>query len=113
MHISLLIHFCSVLYSITKGIDIHYVHVKPKNLAEGTRAVPLMMVHGWPGSFYEFYGIIPLLTEPSSPDDITFEVICPSIPGYGFSEASCKKGNGQTIQPNRYFIVSNTYRFVC
>ncbi|XP_056336668.1 epoxide hydrolase 1 [Danio aesculapii] len=75
-----------------EGIDIHYVHVKPKNLPEGTRAVPLMMVHGWPGSFYEFYGIIPLLTEPSSPDDVTFEVICPSIPGYGFSEASHKKG---------------------
>ncbi|NP_957362.1 epoxide hydrolase 1 [Danio rerio] len=75
-----------------EGIDIHYVHVKPKNLPEGTRAVPLMMVHGWPGSFYEFYGIISLLTEPSNPDDITFEVICPSIPGYGFSEASHKKG---------------------
>lgn len=74
------------------GIDIHYVHVKPKKLPEGTRAVPLMMVHGWPGSFYEFYGIIPLLTEPSSPDDIVFEVICPSIPGYGFSEAPHKKG---------------------
>ncbi|XP_073702141.1 epoxide hydrolase 1-like [Garra rufa] len=75
-----------------EGIDIHYVHVKPKNLPEGTRALPLMMVHGWPGSFYEFYGIIPLLTEPSNPDDITFEIICPSIPGYGFSEAPHKKG---------------------
>ncbi|XP_077076577.1 epoxide hydrolase 1 [Siphateles boraxobius] len=75
-----------------EGIDVHYVHVKPKNLPEGTRAVPLMMVHGWPGSFYEFYGIIPLLTEPASPDDIAFEVICPSIPGYGFSEAPHKKG---------------------
>ncbi|XP_056620289.1 epoxide hydrolase 1 [Triplophysa dalaica] len=74
------------------GIDIHYVHVKPKNLPEGTSAVPLMMVHGWPGSFYEFYGIIPLLTEPARPDDIAFEVICPSIPGYGFSEAPHKKG---------------------
>uniref|UniRef100_A0A8C1I5R3 Epoxide hydrolase n=1 Tax=Cyprinus carpio TaxID=7962 RepID=A0A8C1I5R3_CYPCA len=75
-----------------EGIDIHYIHVKPKSLAEGTRAVPLVIVHGWPGSFYEFYGMIPLLTEPSSPDDITFEIICPSIPGYGFSEAPHKKG---------------------
>ncbi len=101
-----------MLSSITKGIDIHYVHVKPKNLAEGTRAVPLMMVHGWPGSFYEFYGIIPLLTEPSSPDDITFEVICPSIPGYGFSEAPRKKGKGQTTQPTDILLFSNTCRFV-
>ncbi|KAG9282600.1 epoxide hydrolase 1 [Astyanax mexicanus] len=75
-----------------EGIDIHYIHVKPKNLPEGSKAVPLMMVHGWPGSFYEFYGILPLLTEPASPDDIAFEVICPSIPGYGFSEAPHKKG---------------------
>ncbi|TRY81470.1 hypothetical protein DNTS_007231 [Danionella cerebrum] len=75
-----------------EGLDIHYLHVKPKNLPEGTRAVPLMMVHGWPGSFYEFYGILPLLTEPSSSDDVFFEVICPSIPGYGFSEAPHKKG---------------------
>lgn len=53
------------------------------------------MVHGWPGSFYEFYKIIPLLTDPKShglSDEHVFEVICPSIPGYGFSEASSKKG---------------------
>lgn len=55
------------------------------------------MVHGWPGSFYEFYKIIPLLTDPKAhglSDEHVFEVICPSIPGYGFSEASCKKGTG-------------------
>uniref|UniRef100_A0AAY4AZU4 Epoxide hydrolase n=1 Tax=Denticeps clupeoides TaxID=299321 RepID=A0AAY4AZU4_9TELE len=75
-----------------EGIDVHYVHVKPKNLPEGRTAVPLIMVHGWPGSFYEFYGILPLLTEPANADDVAFEVICPSIPGYGFSEAPRKKG---------------------
>lgn len=74
------------------GIDVHYVHVKPKRVPEGTSAVPLIMVHGWPGSFYEFYGMIPLLTEPSNPNDVVFEVVCPSIPGYGFSEAPHKKG---------------------
>ncbi|XP_039980746.1 epoxide hydrolase 1 isoform X2 [Xiphias gladius] len=75
-----------------EGIDIHYLHVKPKKVPEGTTAIPLIMVHGWPGSFYEFYGLIPLLTEPSNPDDLVFEVVCPSIPGYGFSEAPHKKG---------------------
>uniref|UniRef100_A0A8C8D731 AB hydrolase-1 domain-containing protein n=1 Tax=Oncorhynchus tshawytscha TaxID=74940 RepID=A0A8C8D731_ONCTS len=74
------------------SIDVHYVHVRPKNLPEGVTAVPLLMVHGWPGSFYEFYRMIPLLTQPSNPDDIVFEVVCPSIPGYGFSEAPHKKG---------------------
>uniref|UniRef100_A0A3Q4GXL4 Epoxide hydrolase n=1 Tax=Neolamprologus brichardi TaxID=32507 RepID=A0A3Q4GXL4_NEOBR len=75
-----------------EGIDIHYLHVKPKKVPEGTSAVPLIMVHGWPGSFYEFYGLIPLLTDLSNPHDLVFEVVCPSIPGYGFSEAPHKKG---------------------
>ncbi|KAM6915592.1 epoxide hydrolase 1 [Xenentodon cancila] len=75
-----------------EGIDVHYVHVKPRKVPKDTSAIPLIMVHGWPGSFYEFYGLIPLLTEPSDPDDLVFEVVCPSIPGYGFSEAPQKKG---------------------
>uniref|UniRef100_A0A3P9CEM2 Epoxide hydrolase n=1 Tax=Maylandia zebra TaxID=106582 RepID=A0A3P9CEM2_9CICH len=75
-----------------EGIDIHYLHVKPKKVPEGTSAVPLIMVHGWPGSFYEFYGLIPLLTDLSNPHNLVFEVVCPSIPGYGFSEAPHKKG---------------------
>ncbi|NXL91344.1 HYEP hydrolase, partial [Alectura lathami] len=77
-----------------QGIDIHFVHVKPPHLPEGKSAKPLLMVHGWPGSFYEFYKIIPLLTDPAShglSDEHVFEVVCPSIPGYGFSEAPHKK----------------------
>ncbi|XP_067337168.1 epoxide hydrolase 1 isoform X1 [Channa argus] len=75
-----------------EGIDVHYLHVKPEKQHEGTATIPLIMVHGWPGSFYEFYGLIPLLTQPSDPNDLVFEVVCPSIPGYGFSEAPHKKG---------------------
>ncbi|XP_044140776.1 epoxide hydrolase 1-like [Bufo gargarizans] len=78
-----------------EGLDIHFVHVKPPHLPPGQKAIPLLMVHGWPGSFYEFYRIIPLLTEPRKhglDPGVTFEVICPSIPGYGFSDASQKKG---------------------
>ena len=50
------------------------------------------MVHGWPGSVWEFYKIIPLLINPKDDDDNVFEVICPSIPGYGFSEMPHQKG---------------------
>ncbi|XP_078398941.1 epoxide hydrolase 1-like [Cetorhinus maximus] len=78
-----------------EGIYIHFVHVKPPHLPQGQTAVPLMMIHGWPGSFYEFYKIIPQLTDPAShslSEQETFEVVCPSIPGYGFSEAPGKKG---------------------
>lgn len=78
------------------GIDIHFIHVKPSYVPHGRAVQPLLMVHGWPGSFYEFYKIIPLLTEPArhglNEGDVVFEVICPSIPGYGFSEAPHQKG---------------------
>ncbi|CAK6442234.1 unnamed protein product [Pipistrellus nathusii] len=78
-----------------EGLDIHFIHVKPPRLPAGRSAKPLLMVHGWPGCFYEFYNIIPLLTDPESHGlggEHVFEVICPSIPGYGFSEAASKKG---------------------
>uniref|UniRef100_A0A8C5PS47 microsomal epoxide hydrolase n=1 Tax=Leptobrachium leishanense TaxID=445787 RepID=A0A8C5PS47_9ANUR len=78
-----------------EGLDVHFIHVKPTNLPAGRRAKPILMVHGWPGAFYEFYKIIPFLTDPGShnlSEEHIFEVICPSIPGYGFSEASHKQG---------------------
>ncbi|XP_043424575.1 epoxide hydrolase 1 [Prionailurus bengalensis] len=78
-----------------EGLDIHFVHVKPPQLPPGRTPKPLLVVHGWPGSFYEFYKIIPLLTDPANhglSEEHVFEVICPSIPGYAFSEAASKKG---------------------
>uniref|UniRef100_A0A8C9TJA7 Epoxide hydrolase n=1 Tax=Scleropages formosus TaxID=113540 RepID=A0A8C9TJA7_SCLFO len=73
-----------------EGLDVHFIHVRPPNPPEGQRVRALMLVHGWPGSFFEFYKIIPLLTERK--DGLVFEVICPSIPGYGYSEAPHKQG---------------------
>lgn len=96
-------------YFLFTGIDIHFVHVKPPHLPEGQSAKPLLMVHGWPGSFYEFYKIIPLLTDPAShglSDEHIFEVICPSIPGYGFSEAPHKKGTMYEKKLNYTVLVS-------
>ncbi|KAK7901436.1 hypothetical protein WMY93_018205 [Mugilogobius chulae] len=72
-----------------EGLDIHFVHVRPQSKTH-QKVLPLMLVHGWPGCFYEFNKIIPLLTETKG--DIVFEVICPSIPGYGYSEAPHKTG---------------------
>ena len=57
--------------------------------------MPLLLAHGWPGGVYEFYGIFPLLADPKAhglESDVAFEVVAPAIPGYGFSEASRKKG---------------------
>ena len=72
------------------GIEVHFLHYKPE-LKHGQRALPIMFVHGWPGSFYEFYKVIPKLIEAST-GAYAFEIICPSIPGYGFSEAPHQPG---------------------
>lgn len=77
------------VFNLNVGLDVHFIHVRPPK-RQNQRVLPLMLVHGWPGSFYEFYKIMPLLTEPQG--GIVFEVICPSIPGYGFSEAPHKQG---------------------
>ncbi|XP_054156467.1 epoxide hydrolase 1-like [Oppia nitens] len=82
------------------GIDIHFIHVKPSKPAK--TIVPLMLIHGWPGSIWEFYKTIPLLTEPTA-DGLAFEIICPSIPGYGFSEAPNQSGL-DSIQTAHIFI---------
>jgi len=74
------------------GLDIHFIHVQPANTTK--RVLPLLLVHGWPGSFVEFLKIIPMLTEESENEEFVFEIIAPSLPGYGFSQATRKPGMG-------------------
>jgi microsomal epoxide hydrolase len=66
------------------GIEVHYLHVN----GVGPNPYPLLLMHGWPGSVYEFLDIIPRLTDPArfggDPSD-AFTVIAPSLPGYGLS----------------------------
>ncbi|KZP08679.1 alpha/beta-hydrolase, partial [Athelia psychrophila] len=71
-------------------LNIHYVHKK----STVVDAIPLLFVHGWPGSFLEVRKLLPLLTDPS-PDHPSFHVVAISLPGYGFSEAPSKKGFGR------------------
>ncbi|KAJ7081575.1 Alpha/Beta hydrolase protein [Mycena belliarum] len=69
------------------SLSIHYVHQR----SDVSGAIPLLFVHGWPGSFLEAKKIIPLLAEKSA-DHPSFHVVAMSLPGYGFSEAPSKKG---------------------
>ncbi|KAK0196284.1 Alpha/Beta hydrolase protein [Armillaria mellea] len=71
-----------------------------KSQVEG--AVPLLFVHGWPGSFIEVRKILPLLTASSS-EHPSFHVVALSLPGYGFSEASKK----QSFRLAQYAEVAN------
>ncbi|TFK52704.1 alpha/beta-hydrolase [Heliocybe sulcata] len=69
------------------SLNIHYLHARSQ--VEG--AIPLLFVHGWPGSFHEAARIIPLLTADSE-DHPSFHVVAIGLPGFGFSEAPSKKG---------------------
>jgi pimeloyl-ACP methyl ester carboxylesterase len=70
--------------ALAGGIDVHFVH----EVGEGRDPIPLLLMHGWPGSFYEFSKVIPLLSDPGrhggDPGD-AFTVVAPSLPGYAFS----------------------------
>lgn len=63
-------------------------------LCNQLKVVPLLLVHGWPGSVREFYELIPLLTTARAGQDFVFEVIAPSLPGYGFSQGAARPGLG-------------------
>jgi len=66
------------------GLDIHFIHVKSRH----ENALPVILIHGWPGSVVEMLNVVGLLTDPTayggSAED-AFDVVIPSIPGYGFS----------------------------
>src|SRR5256714_2644777 len=66
------------------GVDIHFIHVRSRH----KNALPLIITHGWPGSVIEQIKVIGPLTDPTthggSPED-AFDVVIPSLPGYGFS----------------------------
>jgi microsomal epoxide hydrolase len=68
------------------GIDLHFIREEGK----GPKPMPLLLSHGWPGSVFEFYKLIPMLTDPSrfgADSNDSFTVIAPSLPGYVFSFA--------------------------
>ena len=78
------------------GIDLHYLHVR----GTGPNPYPLLLMHGWPGSVYEFIDIIPRLTDPArfgGDARDAFTVIAPSLPGYGLS---FKPGQKRFILPD-------------
>lgn len=67
----------------TEGLNIHFIHVQ----AHETPGIPLLLTHGWPSNFVEYLPIISFLTNPKRHglSGQAFDVIIPSLPGYGFS----------------------------
>ena len=72
---------------VVDGQPIHFVHARSPH--EG--ALPLLLVHGWPGSVVEFLDVLPLLTDPPDPRD-AFHVVAPSLPGFGWSGPTTERG---------------------
>lgn len=75
------------------GLSIHFIHAPSPHAG----ALPLLLSHGWPGSIVEFHKVIEPLCDPTrfggNAAD-AFHVICPSLPGYGFSDKPARSGVG-------------------
>jgi epoxide hydrolase len=75
------------------GLGIHFLHVRSPH----AEALPLVITHGWPGSLVEFLKVIGPLTDPiahGGDSRDAFHVVCPSLPGYGFSDKPTRPGWG-------------------
>ncbi|OWJ68053.1 epoxide hydrolase family protein [Inquilinus limosus] len=73
------------------GVDIHFIHVRSK----AKNALPIIITHGWPGSVVEQLKLIGPLTDPAAhggAEADAFDVVIPSLPGYGFSAAPTELG---------------------
>ncbi|MEX0712325.1 MAG: epoxide hydrolase [Pirellulales bacterium] len=73
------------------GVSLHFIHVRSKH----ADALPLVLTHGWPGSVAEFHKIIGPLADPEQHGgtaEEAFHVVCPSLPGFGFSSKPAQPG---------------------
>ncbi|MGP4114240.1 epoxide hydrolase family protein [Streptomyces sp. 4N509B] len=73
------------------GLDLHFVHVRSPR----PDSFPVILTHGWPSSFLEFERVVGPLTDPAAhghPAADAFHVVCPSLPGYGFSQRPAEPG---------------------
>ena len=73
------------------GNGIHFIHARGR----GPAPLPLLVTHGWPSSFVEMLPLIPLLADPAAHGGDAadaFDVVVPSVPGFGFSDRPAKRG---------------------
>jgi pimeloyl-ACP methyl ester carboxylesterase len=80
-------------HATVDGVDIHFLHVRSPH----RDALPVVMTHGWPGSIVEFLKVIGPLTDPvahGGQASDAFDIVCPSLPGFGFSGKPVQKGWG-------------------
>lgn len=74
-----------------KGWNIHFVHIKGR----GPKPIPILLLHGWPDTFAGILKLVPYLTDPAQnggAESDSFDVVIPSLPGYGFSDRQASRG---------------------
>jgi pimeloyl-ACP methyl ester carboxylesterase len=79
--------------------NLHFIHQK----GNGPANIPILLLHGWPDSFYRFHKIIPMLTSPAlvgQHSEIVFDVIVPSMPGFGFTRTPREVNRHQPMRHN-------------
>ena len=79
--------------SVIDGVDIHFIHVRSRQ----RNALPVLITHGWPGSVFEQIKLVGPLTDPTrygGRAEDAFDVVIPSLPGFGFSERPAETGWG-------------------
>ena len=79
--------------TVLDGLGIHFLHVRSPEAG----ALPLVLTHGWPGSIVEFLKVVGPLADPAAHGghaSDAFHVVCPSLPGYGFSDKPTRPGWG-------------------
>jgi pimeloyl-ACP methyl ester carboxylesterase len=83
--------------------NLHFIHQTGK----GSNPIPLLLLHGWPDSFYRFHKIIPMLTDLDSfgiTSNISFDVIVPSLPGFGFTDCPKERTQKQPVRHDAELI---------
>lgn len=90
--------------TVIDGIPVHFIHQR----GNGPRPVPLILSHGWPWTFWDMHKIIPLLVDPASHGGDAadaFDVVVPSLPGFGFSAPLDKAGIDAVITADLWQVL--------
>jgi pimeloyl-ACP methyl ester carboxylesterase len=85
------------------GQRIHFIHERSPR----KDAIPLMLIHGWPGSFLEFLAMVEPLTNPKDRKAPAFDVVIPSLPGFGFSGPTTTRGWGSMRMASALIVLMN------
>lgn len=85
------------------GVNVHFIKAKGR----GPAPMPLLLLHGWPDSFYRFYKVIPMLSDPAGqggdPSD-AFDLVVPSLPGFGFTGPVLRRSTEQPLRQDAQLL---------